>query len=240
MKKWFGYGGIVASVILIAFGVAAIVLGFAGQGTVRNSVKNEQITGTPDMTPAGIKEGVAQIVASQQKLAAAQVKAGVPVAERFTFTEVKAPSCSVAGKVVNTGERARCFAAYMRIHALEATNGLVYAQMGRYRAVDGAPIAQTDFSGGTSNPEYALTDPKTGQPVTNGARDLWVTETALTTALNTSYFAEQVALFSMIMGLALLLTGIGFLVLTLGGALGLIPVPKRLRATHSAKPAPAA
>ena len=43
-----------------------------------------------------------------------------------------------------------------------------------------------------------------------------MTETALGTALNTSYFAENVALFSIVMGAALLLTGIGFLVVTLG------------------------
>ena len=48
------------------------------------------------------------------------------------------------------------------------------------------------------------------------ARNTWVTETALGTALNTSYFAENVALFSIVMGAALLLTGIGFLVVTLG------------------------
>ena len=47
-----------------------------------------------------------------------------------------------------------------------------------------------------------------------------MTQTALTTALNTSFFAERVALFSIVMGAALLLTGIGFFVLTLGGALG--------------------
>jgi hypothetical protein len=40
-----------------------------------------------------------------------------------------------------------------------------------------------------------------------------VTETALSTALNTSFFAESVATFAMVMGLALLLTGIGFLAL---------------------------
>ena len=45
---------------------------------------------------------------------------------------------------------------------------------------------------------------------------LWVTSTALSTALSTSYFAQQVALFSIVMGIALVLTGIGFLVLTLG------------------------
>jgi hypothetical protein len=41
-----------------------------------------------------------------------------------------------------------------------------------------------------------------------------VTATALTTALNTSYFAESVALFAIVMGIALLLTGIGLVVLS--------------------------
>ena len=40
-----------------------------------------------------------------------------------------------------------------------------------------------------------------------------MTETALTTALNVSYMADQLALFSVVVGFALLLTGIGFVVL---------------------------
>jgi hypothetical protein len=63
-------------------------------------------------------------------------------------------------------------------------------------------------------------DPKT-KPVANGARTTWVNETALATALNTSYFAENVALFSIVMGIALLLVGIGLAVLTFG------PIPTR-------------
>ena len=43
---------------------------------------------------------------------------------------------------------------------------------------------------------------------------MWVNETALTTALNTAYFAEQVATFAIVMGIALLLAGLGFGVLT--------------------------
>jgi hypothetical protein len=46
-----------------------------------------------------------------------------------------------------------------------------------------------------------------------------VTATVLTTALNTAFLAERIALFAIVMGVALLLTGIGFLVLTVGGAL---------------------
>ena len=42
-----------------------------------------------------------------------------------------------------------------------------------------------------------------------------MTETALTTALNTAYFAESVATFAIVMGFALLLSGVGFLILTL-------------------------
>ena len=46
-----------------------------------------------------------------------------------------------------------------------------------------------------------------------------MTETALTTALNTSFLASQIALFSIVVGFALLLSGIGFAVLAFGGAL---------------------
>ena len=66
---------------------------------------------------------------------------------------------------------------------------------------------------------------------------MWVTETALTTALNTSFFAERVAYFSIVMGVALLLTGIGFLVLTVGGALGLVVLPTRSKKLNTASAA---
>ena len=51
-------------------------------------------------------------------------------------------------------------------------------------------------------------------PQDSPQRDIWVTETALTTALYTSFFAENVALFSIIVGIVMLLVGIGFVVLT--------------------------
>jgi hypothetical protein len=196
-RKLFEYGGIAASVVLVAFGIAAIVMAVNGRSTVRTNLKAEQIVGTPDMTPAGIKAEAA--------------KAGLK--------NVSFPSCSVADKPVNSGSRARCFAQYMRIHALEATGGYVYSQMGIYTAKPGTPKSQLMPGGGTDNTAYAQTDPKTKQPVQNGARQVWVTETALTTALNTSYMAEQLSLFGLVVGIALLLSGIGFAILTIGGAL---------------------
>jgi hypothetical protein len=47
-----------------------------------------------------------------------------------------------------------------------------------------------------------------GGPMTNPKAQLWVTETALTTALNTSYMAEQISLFGIAVGGAFLLVGL--------------------------------
>src|SRR6187399_1290716 len=99
---------------------------------------------------------------------------------------VGTPDSSIPGQKVDTGSEARAFADVMRKHTLEATGGQTYAQMGRF-----------------------LTDG--GKPVDNPARNIWVTETALTTALNTAYFAESVSTFVIVVGLALLLVGVGFL-----------------------------
>ena len=129
--------------------------------------------------------------------------------------DVTIPSCDVAGKAITSGSNARCFAQYMNIHALLATGGYVYAQMGIYEAKPAAPKSQLEPGGGTNNTTYAQTDPKTGQPVQNGARNVWVTETGLATALNVSYMATQLALFSLVVGVALLLSGVGFIVLAL-------------------------
>ena len=66
-----------------------------------------------------------------------------------------------------------------------------------------------------TNDETAAAKDSTGQPVANAARNIWVTETALTTALNTSYMAAQLSVFGIVVGIALLLTGIGLMVLAL-------------------------
>jgi hypothetical protein len=167
------------------------VMGFSGRATVSDSLKLEKITGTPDMTPA--------LIAKEAKQAG--------------LTNVDLPTVAVAGKAIDSGPRARAFASYMRIHALEATGGYTYAQMGRFTAKPDAPKAQLAVGGGTDTPQFALIDTASKQPVANGARNLWVTETALTTALNTSYMADRLGLFGIVVGIALLLSGIGFTVL---------------------------
>jgi hypothetical protein len=161
MSRLFQYGGIVASVVLIAFGIGSIVVGFGGRDRVHDDLEREQIVGTPDS--------------------------------------------SIPNQLVDTGSEAQAFAKVMRKHTLEATGGLTYAQLPRYQGKDGQA---------TNDEKLAATNDK-GKPIDNPLRALWVQETALTTALNTSYFAESVATFAMVMGFGLLLSGLGFLVLTL-------------------------
>ena len=114
-----------------------------------------------------------------------------------------------AGQQVTNGDQARSFAKVMRMHTLEATGGLAYAQMGRFQSA-----ANPSDQKGT-NDETAAAKDSTGQPVANAARNIWVTETALTTALNMSYMAAQLSVFGIVVGIALLLTGIGLMVLAL-------------------------
>ena len=88
----------------------------------------------------------------------------------------------------------------MRKHTLEATGGKTYAQMPRFATADGK---------GSERREGGAEEPEDGAPVDNPARGIWVTETALTTALNTAYFAESTATFVIVMGIAMLLTESG-------------------------------
>lgn len=165
-RKLFEIGGIASGLILVAFGIASLVLSINGFTEVQDSIARENIVGTPDST--------------------------------------------IPGQKVDTGSEARAFANVIRTHTLEATGGQTYAEMPRFLDENGQP---------TSDAEAAAVDPETDEPVANPARNIWITSTALTTALNTAYLSERISLFGIVVGIALLLSGIGFLVLAVGGAL---------------------
>lgn len=211
MRRAFEIGGIVAAVVMIAFGTAAIVMGANGRSTVQANLLAQKIVGTPDMTPTGIT---------------AEAKAA-----HLNVATLTIPACSVANVTVDSGSTARCFAQYMNIHALEATGGLLYSQMPRYASANGK---------GT-NVLAAATKGANGQPLDNPARDVWIQETALSTALNTSYMADQISLFGIVVGIALLLSGFGFAILAIGGALrNPDSALKAVQARHTGAQTPAA
>jgi hypothetical protein len=167
MQKAFRYGGYLASVALIVFGVGSLVAGVLGFLEVRDTIARENITATPDAEEIGVD--------------------------------------LEPGEEIDTGAEAKEFATIIRTHALEATGGRAYAEMGRYLTTEGEE---------TNDEAAAAVDEESGRPVENPARNIWITATAFTTALNTAFMAERIALFSIVMGVALLLTGIGFWILT--------------------------
>ncbi len=186
-RRLLEYGGIAAGVVMVIFGVASLTLGINARNTVGDELSREQIVGSDDMNPTDIEKAV----------------------QEAGLSDVPIPSCDVAEQEIKTGDDARCFAKYMRIHALESSGGNTYAQMGRFVAA-----ANPTDPKGTSDEALAAKD-ESGHPISNAARNTWVTETALATALNVSYMAEQLGLFSIVVGIALLLSGIGFIILAL-------------------------
>ncbi len=185
-RRLWEIGGFISGAVLIVFGVVALYMGINGYETVGDELSKEQIVGGSDMAPTEIQKAASE--------------AGLPAT-----TEL--PTCDVVDEAIDTGGEARCFAQYMRIHALEASGGLTYAQMGRFQSAD-----EPDDPAGTSDEAAAAKD-ENGSPISNGARNLWITETALATALNVSYMAEQISIFSIVVGVALILTGIGLVIL---------------------------
>jgi hypothetical protein len=172
--KLLRIGGFVSGGILIAFGIAVVILGIWGFTFTRDHIKQEGIVFGPASDPAVAEH-----------------------AEQW------------AGEPVETGSQALAFAEIMREHTLESTGGLTYAEMGRYQSAEDP----TDPAG--TNDEAAAAKDANGQPISNGARDIWVTETALTTALNMGFMSEMLSIFSIVVGVALLLTGVGFVILAL-------------------------
>jgi hypothetical protein len=184
LQKLFWAGGLIAGVLLIVAGALWVWQGAAGRDEVQETISREQIVGTPDMRPEDVPADLVE----------------------------DPPTCDVADEPITTGEEARCFAEYMRVHALEGTGGKTFAEMGRFLDAEGNE---------TSSEEEAAKDPKTGAPVANPARETWITQRALATGLELAFVGEQVSLFSIATGALFIVIGIGLLVMLLvGGVLG--------------------
>src|SRR5882672_5273009 len=94
-------GGIAAGAILVVLGIGSLALSINAHNIVGDELGQQSIVGSADMSPDAIK--------------AEAEKAGLP-------STISLPDCDVAGQVIENGSDARCFAQYMRIHALEASS----------------------------------------------------------------------------------------------------------------------
>jgi hypothetical protein len=132
--------------------------------------------------------------------------------ENIVFGPIEDPAVAEhaeqwAGEPVDTGRKALAMAEIMREHTLSNTGGLTYAEMGQYVSAE-----DPSDPAGTNDPEAAAMD-ENGEPISNSARNIWVTETALATALDMGFMSEMLSIFSIVVGVALLLTGIGLVIL---------------------------
>src|SRR3954465_8901525 len=92
MTKLLQYGGIAASIILIAFGAGALFMGVSGRAEVRDNLKREQIVGTPDM---------AKSVADKPVTTGAWAKAFVGGVRRHTLEATGGQTYSQMGQYLD-------------------------------------------------------------------------------------------------------------------------------------------
>lgn len=131
------------------------------------------------------------------------------LAQNITTTE----DAAIPNARVDDAATADAMADIIGVHALEATGGRTYAELGRFLAADG---------GDTSDEAAALKDSE-GTPVPNPLRNVAFQASALQTSLHTSHMALGVA--DLAIGLGVLISVLGLVVGGIGVALGGLAIP---------------
>lgn len=129
---------------------------------------------------------------------------------------------SIPGVTVTNAKTAESMADIIDHHALDATGGLTYSELGRFMAANGDPA-------GTSNEDDALLG-SDGKPVPNGMRNTAFQASALRTSLYTSVMAFNVA--DLVVGLGLMIGALGVALGGVGVALGGLAIPSLARRVH--------
>jgi hypothetical protein len=117
-------------------------------------------------------------------------------------------------------------AAIIDTHARESTDGLTYAEMGRFMTPDGDPAGTND--------EAEAVIGEDGRPVSNPMRNTAFQASALRTSLFSSVMAFEVS--TLVMGLGAMLLVLGLAVAGVGVALGALVMPKLGHALHVDEP----
>ena len=170
----------------------------------------------------GIAFAVAGLVA-----AGAGVYIRMFVGQQLAAQQITTPEdASIPNAPVNGIATALSMADIIQHHAADSSNGLSYAQMGRFAIESGDPA-------GTNNADEALKD-QNGKPVANQARNTQLTAAGLVTSLSLSAMAIGASYGAMALGigfavLGLVVAGLGYALLglitpTVAQRFGLHPV----------------
>ncbi|KPL86929.1 MULTISPECIES: hypothetical protein [Herpetosiphon] len=130
------------------------------------------------------------------------------VGEQLRSQQITTPAdASIPNAPVTGIATVLSMAALIQHHAADSSNGLSYAQMGRFAVASGDPS-------GTNTVDAALKDAM-GQPVANQARTTQLTAASLVTSLSLSAMALGASYGAMALGigffiLGLIITGLGY------------------------------
>jgi len=127
------------------------------------------------------------------------------------------PDADIPNVLVQDAETAHAMANIIGHHALEATGGKTYAEMGRFLTPDG---------GDTSDEAAALKD-ENGNPVANPLRNVAFQASALQSMLHSAHLAFEVS--DLVIGLGALIVVLGAAVGGIGVALGALAIPALAR-----------
>lgn len=123
------------------------------------------------------------------------------VGDQLTAQNITTPDdASIPNAPVNSIATALSMADIIQHHAGDSSNGLTYAQMGRFAVEGGDPA-------GTDNAEQALKDAN-GKPVPNQARNTQLTAAGLVTSLSLSAMAIGAAYGAIALGIGFTILGI--------------------------------
>ena len=154
-------------------------------------------------------------------MAARGLDARAEVREQLVAQNITTPEdAEIPNALVQDAATAHAMANIIGVHALEATDGKTYAEMGRFLTPDG---------GDTSDETQALKD-EAGNPVANPLRNVAFQASALQTSLHTSHMAFDVA--DLVIGLGAMVVVLGFAFIGIGIALGGLTNPVWSRRFH--------
>ena len=120
---------------------------------------------------------------------------------QLTAQNITTPDdASIPNAPVNSIATALSMADIIQHHAADSSNGLTYAQMGRFAVESGDPA-------GTNNADEALKGDN-GKPVANQARNTQLTAAGLVTSLSLSAMAIGASYGAILLGVAFTLLGL--------------------------------
>ena len=138
------------------------------------------------------------------------------VRDELVAQDITTPDdASIPGVRVDDVATARSMAEIIDHHARESTDGLTYAEMGRFMTPDGDPAGTNDESAAVVGGD--------GRPVANPMRNVAFQASALRTSLYSSVMAFEVS--TLVIGIGALLMALGFAIGGVGVALAALALP---------------